>query len=73
MTPCELNNCIKKTVSYAAVRSKAMVLLLLILVAPIVCVGSVFVPCFVMQYSVTLFRFVVILVGKRELSVTGIL
>ena len=67
--------------AYAAVCSKAMVLLLLILVAPIVCEGSVFVPCFVMhmQYSVSLFRFVIILMGKRELvallylSVTGIL
>ena len=35
-------------------------------IAPIVCVGTVFCPCFVMQYKV-LSRFAINLMGKREL------
>ena len=43
--------------AFAAVRSRAAALLLLIyclfIVVPIVCVGSVFGPCFVIQYFVS--------------------
>ena len=46
-------------------RSKVVVLLLLLklfIVAPIICGGSVFGPCFVMQYLVSF-----ILMGNKEL------
>ena len=56
------------SVTWGAVRSKAVVLLLLLLlllklfiVGPIVCGGSVFCHCFVMQYLMS-----IILIGKRE-------
>ena len=50
-------------VALAAVRSKAVVLLLLLIVAPIG--GSVFVPCFVVHCILS--SFAIILMGKREL------
>ena len=44
-------NAFKVRVSYAAVRSKAVVPWLI--AAPIVCGGSMFGPCFVIQYFVS--------------------
>ena len=40
---------------------------LMIIVAPIVCGSSVFGPCFVVQYFVSVLSFAIILMGKREL------
>ena len=40
---------------------------LLFVVAPIVCVGLVLVPCFVLQYVVSISFFAIISLGRREL------
>ena len=50
----------------AAVRSKVIVLLFfIVIVAAIICGEFVLVPCFVMQSFVSIFRFVIISLGRE--------